>query len=126
VHELLTFNSFNFTVSGTPVLSSLIASRNTLELFSKVESGYGPMVSVGITLQLAEAVLDELLATELVATELLLDAALDVLLLFEPEPPPPQPIKPVAPNTLKAPSVLKVLRRVISMLWSVELCVCVI
>jgi hypothetical protein len=131
VHELLTFNSFNFTVSGTPVLSSLITSRKTLELFSKVDSGYGPMVSVGITLQLPdavlEAVLDALLATELAAELLVLDATLDVLFALEPfEPPPPQPIKPVAPKTLTAPSVPRALRRVISIPWSAELFVCVI
>ena len=89
------------------------------------------MVSVGITLQLPdavlEAVLDALLATELAAELLVLDAALDVLFALEPfEPPPPQLIKPVAPKTLTAPSVPRALRRVISIPWSAELFICFI
>ena len=90
-------------------------SRNTKELSNKVESGNGPIVSVGIRVHTPDALL--LVAVALLAPVtdvVVLDAGeLDDVLLLE-EFPPPQLMSPVAPIRLNRPRVPKVRRRSLS------------
>ena len=111
-------------MSGTPVLSSLLACHNTVELFNSVDSGNGPIVSVGIIEQLPaalDAAFEELVEVD--ADEVVVELALAVV--APEEGPPPQPAKP-ALIMLKMPIVSMALRLLIStsfVLFELLLCI---
>ena len=103
-------------MSGTPVLSSLMACLKTVELFNNVERGNGPIVSVGMMEQVPlvlDAALEELVD---VAMDVAVDELAVVLVFVNELPadePPPQPTKP-ALIKLKMPRVPTAFRLFIS------------